>query len=388
MDAAITDRYVRSTPFEVATGWIHGLLPATPLPLTAQSPREALDDAIRPALINAPCHVTFSGGRDSSAVLAAATALARREGHLLPIPVTRVYPGIPDTDESKWQRMVMEHLDLREWIRFEFTRDDTDLLGEAAQKALHRRGVVWPPAIQTHGAMFHHLSGGSVMTGEGGDAVLGMRRGTALTLLRRGRSPSRPLLQSAATALMPRRVRQPIHDHSMRRVVDNRWLQPSIFARHLRLTAADESHEPLRYDEGTWFITRRRFFAAATHNYSVAASDFGLQASDPLLDPGFLAALAHSGGGWGYNGRTATMRALFGDVLPEPVLSRSTKARFNSALTGGATMDFAASWDGSGVDPALVDVDKLRAMWLSDEPTMGAGLLLHSAWLATRGAST
>ena len=70
----------------------------------ARTPREALDDAIRPALVDGPCYVTFSGGRDSSAVLAAATALARREGHALPVPVTRVYPDLPDTDESDWQR--------------------------------------------------------------------------------------------------------------------------------------------------------------------------------------------------------------------------------------------------------------------------------------------
>lgn len=388
MGATTTDRFVRSTPLEVATGWIHGLLPATPLPATSTGPREALDDAIRPFLLRPPCHVTFSGGRDSSAVLAAAAALARREGHDPPIPVTRVYPGIPDTDESEWQHMVIEHLGLPEWVRLEFTNDETDLLGEAARAALRRRGVVWPPALQTQGAMLRHLDGGSVLTGEGGDAVLGSRRGTAVTLLRMGRRPSRRLLTMAGIALLPRRLRRTALDRSMRRVVENRWMQPSTFAEHLRLTADDDSHEPLRYDAATWYITRRRFFDVSSHNSAVAAAEFGLHACDPLLDHRFLAALARAGAGWGYNGRTATMRALFADVLPASVLSRSTKARFNKAHVGAATRDFAAGWDGSGVDPDLVDVEKLRGVWLSDDPTMGAGLLLQSAWLATEEGRT
>jgi asparagine synthase (glutamine-hydrolysing) len=33
----------------------------------------------------------------------------------------------------------------------------------------------------------------------------------------------------------------------------------------------------------------------------------------------------------------------------------------------------------------MVDVERLRTVWLSDEPTMATGVLLHSAWLATVG---
>ena len=75
--------YIRCEPFEVATGWTYGLLPDVPMPPEVVAPRQALDDVLRPALESGPCFVTFSGGRDSSAVLAAATDLARREGHRL-----------------------------------------------------------------------------------------------------------------------------------------------------------------------------------------------------------------------------------------------------------------------------------------------------------------
>ena len=69
-------------------------------------------------------------------MLAAATALARREGHALPVPVTRVYPDLPDTDESDWQRAVIDHLGLTEWVRLELRNGESDLLGPAARDAL------------------------------------------------------------------------------------------------------------------------------------------------------------------------------------------------------------------------------------------------------------
>jgi hypothetical protein len=79
------------------------------------------------------------------------------------------------------------------------------------------------------------------------------------------------------------------------------------------------------------------------------------------------------------------MQALFSDVLPQAVLCRTTKASFNHAHAGAATREFARTWDGRGVDEELVDVERLRSVWLSDQPTMAAGVLLHSAWLATTG---
>lgn len=381
--APITDPYLRSTPLEVATGWIYGLLPESGLPQVTQTPREALDDAIRPALRHGPCYITFSGGRDSSAVLAAATALARREGHPLPIPVTRVYPHLADTDESQWQRLVIDHLGLTEWLRLELVSGETDLLGPAARAAVRARGPVWPAALHTHGAMFQHLGQGSLLTGEGGDAVLGLRRGTALTVLRRGRRPTPELMKLAATAVLPAAARKRIIGRKAHSAMQSRWLRPDALVEHIQLTTSDEVREPLRYAPATWHLTRRRFFAAAVRNQEAAAAEFGLRHSDPLLNHTFIAALAHSGGRWGYNGRTATMRALFSDVLPLPLITRSTKAKFNHAHSGTFSRKFARSWDGTGVNPDLVDVDKLRQVWLSEEPTMATGMLLHTAWLAS-----
>lgn len=379
-----TGRYLRCDPLEVAVGWVYGLQPAA-RPEPAASARQALDDAIRPALEGGPCYVTFSGGRDSSAVLAAATDLARREGLDLPIPITRVYPDLPDTNEDSWQRAVVDHLGLREWVRLELRAGESDLLGPAAQAGLRTRGLVWPPALQTHGVMFEHARGGSLLTGEGGDAVLGAHRGTPLSRLRRRHLPSRAILVLAAEAVMPRPIRRRRVTALALESVQGRWLRRAALERYARQIAADESAEPLRCDRATWAVATRRSFATISHNHAVAAAEYDVRASDPLLDHRFVSTLAHEGGRWGFSSRTATMRHLFADVLPAPVLNRATKASFNHAHATETTRDFAREWDGSGVDPELVDLDRLRDVWLSDRPTMATGLLLHSAWLSTIG---
>jgi Asparagine synthase len=382
-----TDPFLRPGPLEVASGWVYGSVPVAATRDTTATPRGALDDAIRPALVDGPCYVTFSGGRDSSAVLAAAVALARREGHALPIPVTRVYPDLPDTDESDWQRLVVDHLGLTEWLRLELRNGESDLIGPAAREALGRRGVLWPPALQTHGVVFEHLRGGSLLTGEGGDAVLGNRRSTPLAILRHRRRPDRAVLRYSALEALPRRARERTARAMVRAGVQSRWMRPDAFEQHVRLLAADVSAEPFGYGPATLAISRQRSFATVSHNYAAAAAEYDVRASDPLLDHRFVAALARAGGRAGFPGRTATMHALFSDVLPREVLGRTTKASFNHAHGGPATREFAGTWDGSGVDDELVDVERLRSVWLSDQPTMATGVLLHGAWLASVGGA-
>ncbi|MCB0910705.1 MAG: hypothetical protein KDB60_03710 [Propionibacteriaceae bacterium] len=378
------DRLVRCDSLEAAAGWIHGLAPATPLPRTQVGPYEALEEALLPALAHPPCFVTFSGGRDSSTVLATAAALARREGLSLPVPVTRRYPDEPATDENEWQRSVVRHLGLSEWIRFEYRNGETDLLGEAAREGLRADGVLWPPALQTHRVMYRELGSGSLVTGEGGDAVLGDRRGTPLTASRNG-APRIATLRSAAAALLPRPIRQRRIARRARSSQQGRWLRPHALAEHTRLIAADLASEPLRFDASTWHLTRIRAFHALRHNHAAVAAEYQLRAFEPLLDEGFIAALARAGGRWGFGDRTDIMKAVFSEVLPTAVLERSTKAAFDRVYTSRATRDFAREWDGSGVDPDLVDIDRLRAVWLSERPTMATGVLLHSAWLASEG---
>src|SRR5687768_3761316 len=106
------------TPVETATGIVLGD-GADPGPLPAVPPGEtalaALERACLPALERGRCCVSFSGGRDSSIVLATATRVARREGLPLPLPVTNRFPLAGHTDESHWQELVVRHLGLDDW---------------------------------------------------------------------------------------------------------------------------------------------------------------------------------------------------------------------------------------------------------------------------------
>ena len=137
--------------FEIATGMIHGAhseRSSLPDP-DGSTPLRALQQELLPALLRPPCMVSFSGGRDSSAVLAAAVALARREGLPPPIPVTNVFPEAPDTDEHHWQERVVRHLGLTDWVRLQHT-DGLDLLGPYAQRVLQRHGLLWPFNVHFH----------------------------------------------------------------------------------------------------------------------------------------------------------------------------------------------------------------------------------------------
>src|SRR5205085_6520425 len=87
-----------------------------------------------------PCYVQFSGGCDSSIVLAAAADACRRAGHADPIAVS--YRFATPTADDPFQREVLDHLRLAEWVRLPI--DDADVIGAAATPALRANGVVWP----------------------------------------------------------------------------------------------------------------------------------------------------------------------------------------------------------------------------------------------------
>lgn len=365
---------------------MHGRIPApADAELASVDPLVALESAVLPAVAQSPCFVAFSGGRDSSAILAVATDLARRHGLPDPVPVTEFYPGAPESDESEWQELVMSHLKLRDCVRIEFP-EGNDLLGPEAQTSLVERGMIWPPALHIKPAVLKEIGQtGSLLTGEGGDEVLGRRRGAQVSRVwRRGLRRLRPRdLWAAGTAMAPERLRR--WRERVRRDEEDLqpWLLPETRARHHRLIAADLASEPLSTAGSLEWLLTRRVAAMAAHNYATMAAEFGLTMHEPLLEPGFVRALANTAGRWGFVSRTEAMRALFGDLLPDAILARRTKAYFNRAFMGEATRSFAQSWDGSGVDPELIDLEILRSEWLSDFPSAISTPLLQAAWLGS-----
>ncbi|PRX45630.1 asparagine synthase (glutamine-hydrolysing) [Prauserella shujinwangii] len=368
-------------PLEIAGGWLAGY---ERVPMPEPPPggaRRALDRLLLPHLTRTPCLVAFSGGRDSSVLLAAAVALARREGLPLPVPITLRYPQAPGTDEADWQRAVLDHLGLRDRVVLT-VHDEHDPVGPIATPVLLRHGVVWSPNFAPTWRMLDHARGGSLLTGEGGDELFGLKRITPVTkvLKSRGRVDPR-VLPHAIRALAP----APLRRRAVARGRYSRpWLREPVERLLARRDAADAAAWTLHAGRNAWQFTDRRCARRAYDTMRALGAEIGAGYVQAFAEPELVAAVAGAAGFWGWTGRTATMRALFGDLLPRAVLERSTKAVFTDAVFTGHTREFARGWTGAGVDPELVDAEALRANWLSAEPHAPAMALLQSAWLADR----
>ncbi len=370
----------RMTPFETAIGWVPGYVSSPRVVATGLDPVRALEDAMLPALRRTPCLVAFSGGRDSSAVLAVAVALARREGLPLPIACTHRYPGCPELDETAWQEAVIRHLGVTDWELITVT-DEHDALGPYARRMYEAVGLVFPPAAYTREMMNDRARGGAVITGEGGDEILGVKRSWLLANVVARRGWCRPrtyrgMVGSFAPGFLRRRaaIRRP--------AITIDWLRPAVAEQYVRLLAADGAGEPFDFAAATLRLLDRRALVEGLQVLDLLAARNGVLMVHPLLDRRFVAAWARSAGRLGPTSRTAAMRTLFGPMLPPVVISRRSKAVFNEAFFGPHARAFATEWDGTGVDPGLVDPDVLRAQWLSARPHGCSVALLQQAAFA------
>ncbi len=198
------------SPLELASGLVFGAGPRrarTSEDVRAQ-PAEALEEAVLPALARGPCFVSFSGGRDSSVVLAAAASAARREGLPLPVPVTNVFPEAASSSESEWQELVVAHLGLSDWIRLEL-HDELDCVGPLAQGILERHGLLWPFNAHFHAPLLEVARGGTLLTGVGGDELLGTSHwARAATVLSGATRPGLRDVPRVGLALAPYAVRR------------------------------------------------------------------------------------------------------------------------------------------------------------------------------------
>jgi asparagine synthase (glutamine-hydrolysing) len=345
-------------------------------------PRRALAGAMVAHLERGQCYVSFSGGRDSSAVLARATAVAREHGLPDPIPITLRFPGVDSTEESSWQERVVEHLRLRRWEVIE-VRDELDWLGAIAQDTLREHGLLWPPNTYFHVPMFDRARGGTLMTGFDGDGLLGNWPWARVQAVLHVRVRPEPQdISRIARALAPPNVRRRLMSTPFTRATT--WLRPAATAEFRRAALAHVAAEPRRWDKRIAFYARSRHLELTSHSLRVLGARFQVMVVNPLIDPGHLASLAWAGGAAGYGGRTMIMRTLFGDVLPEDVIARPSKAEFGRALWRRRARRFAEGWDGRGLDPELVDASLLREAWRAPNPLFGSVIPLHEAWLAAQ----
>jgi asparagine synthase (glutamine-hydrolysing) len=279
--------------------------------------------------------------------------------------------------------LVIRHLRLRDWELVSID-DELDLVGPLATANLVEHGVVWPPMIHGDIPVLERLGGGTLIDGEGGDEVFGVAAHRIAPVSRLLRTP-RPMhwhrVRRALGALAPGWLRA---RHVLRQM--NRqpmpWLRPAAHAALAADLAELEHATPLSFQASLRLVPGRRAQVLGARNRRYLARLHGVDVSSPLLHVAVVDALARSGGIIGQGDRSAVLRSLFPDLLPDSVLGRTTKATFNAAFWGRHTRAFAESWSGGGVDADLVDPEVLRGIWVSEERQPITAALLQQAWLS------
>jgi asparagine synthase (glutamine-hydrolysing) len=371
----------RLAPLEQASGLVfgHDRLPR-PQGAADGSPLEAFERALLPALRRSPCFVAFSGGRDSSAALAAAAHAARREQLPLPIPVSYRFPDAANTDENEWQEAVVSHLQLDDWVRLDL-RDELDIVGELAQDVLRRHGLLWPFNAHFLVPALRLASGGSLLTGVGGDEMLGTSRWARIAAVLAGRD--RPEVRDAprlGLALAPAPLRRLVARR--RTALDLPWLRPAALAACHEAWVASDASEPVRWRARVEWSRGLRYLQAGMATLDLLGRDHDVTVAHPFASPEFSLALGAVPLGRRFYDRTQAMSAVFGEILPRSLIARAHKSSFDEVFWTDASRRVAESWDGRNVDENLVDVDRLRAMWSGGMPDARTYLLLQSIWLA------
>jgi hypothetical protein len=366
------------SPLEIATGMVFGVRSETLPQPTGIPPLQAFEHAILPALRRPPCVVSFSGGRDSSSVLAVATTVARREGLPLPVPATNVFPAEGETDETQWQERVVRHLGLGEWVRLEHTVA-LDLLGTYSQRLMRRHGLLWPFNVHFHAPLLEVAAGGSLLTGIGGDELFGaaQRDRSAAVIARHVHPEPRDLLR-LGLALAPHVVRRAVL--ARRECPALPWLRPEA-QRCLAASLADWAAQmPRKLTERLAWAWRSRYLAVGTAALERVASDEDVMLLHPLLAGELWAEVGRVAQPLGFTERTDGMRRLFGGVLPDETCARGSKARFDAAFWTAQARAFAESWDGTGVPHEWVAEEALAAHWRGGLPLANSFTLLQASW--------
>lgn len=376
------------SPLELATHVLFGADDRTVLPAAERdvSARQALERSVLEALRRPPCLVTFSGGRDSSAMLGLAARVARQEGLAAPIPLTGIYHSAPAAEEHTWQELVIEHIGAHDWLRREYG-DELDLVGPVATGLMRREGLPYPFNLHLLEPLIGEARGGSLITGVGGDQVLHPAGGFRNVLAGRVRPSARDLAW-VAVGLSPRPLR--------RRVLRGRlklgfsWMRPDANAQLSRATLEAELRQPVRWDRQLLNVWGSRTMQENVRRIGGLALEHDVAIRHPFAEAGFVRALAREGGRFGFPSRTAAMELLFANIMPPELNRRSTKATFHDVVFNNDTRAFVASLDEQRLAYALavldldelVDPQALLTEWRGAEPNPNSFLLLQACWLA------
>jgi asparagine synthetase B (glutamine-hydrolysing) len=376
------------TALEIASAEILGTVALTFPSGPVLSPVLALQRVLIDALQREPCVVTFSGGRDSSLMLALTARLARREGLPEPIALTARFPHSELSAESDWQQLVIDHVGVKRWEIVQ-PGDEIELLGDVALDIHRRHGVLYPPNAHFFIPLLPYARGGTLVTGQAGDdLLLGWQARRVADVLAARRSPHRGDARALARVMLPRAIRRPIAARrASRRIPASMpdWLRAEIASQLAYAQACERVDQPRPWDAWVRWRAGWRGRALSRENEAMLAHEADVEMVHPFQDPGVVESLARAGGRLGFGDRTATMRALFGEVLPDEILARSTKAYFDEVAWGPRSREFASEWDGDTGDPSindLIDAEALRRNWAQDSPDFRSAILLQAASLA------
>jgi hypothetical protein len=377
-------------PLEIASGYIFGHeedVPPLPTVDRAASPRRELEAAIRGALASPPCLVAFSGGRDSSAVLALAATVARREGLPLPIPFTHRFPEAAAAEESEWQELVVAHLTLDDWVKRDVT-DELDGVGPIATRSLLRHGLYVPANAFFLVSALEAASGGTLLTGVGGDQLLDPgRHARAATVVARKTWPQPRDALRFGLAAAPLFVRAAVLRRRDQLRVVCPWLRAPAFGAVLDAAAREAATEPIRRRAWVDWTWRARAVQQVLRIMALLAADAGTKLVHPFFAPRVMASF----GNHPSFDRTAAMRALVGDLLPTEVCERRSKAVFSLPFWNRHARAFAATLTPAELDSELVDGERTVELWTrkaESPPPFRSLTLLQSTWLARHGGAS
>ena len=347
----------------------------------AGNPREVLEGLVLRALKRPPCVVGFSGGRDSSAILAEATRVARAHGLDDPIPHSMRFSDAPRTVEDEWQEVTIRHLGLSSWSK-RTLNDELDALGPIAIDVIRHHGVHWPANLHTFQCLLEPARGGALLTGNGGDELFTPWPGHRLSLLRSGRAlPRSGDMRQLIRHTLPAPL---LAEWWFRRGrLGLSWLRPTARRAAARGLARDSMRIERDWVAEVEGYLRSRYVEVITGTSAAMAARSDVHLVQPFLEPDYVRSVCRDAPRDGYPSRTVAMDRHFGDVLPEGVPARSTKAIFSEVFFGPRMRSFAAQWSGTGLDDSLVDAEKLRREWLAPKPQFCSLVPIQMAWLAS-----
>jgi hypothetical protein len=332
-----------------------------------------------------PCYMPFSGGRESSMWLAMATRHARSHGHDDPVPVTLRYPGLASPEQLTVQELVVTQLGLTDWERVECD-DDLDLIGPVAGEALRCIGPFWPPNAYTMAPLIEAARGGVFVLLTGlSDFFSWWRWAPLASVLMRHRRPTADDAALLGSMLVPAQVR----GRAARRhgVPPLSWLRPTAERRALELLAKRQADVPVRFSRAATTQITHRCFTGAAGTFRALGEALGTTTELPLCRRGVVESLAGAGGWRGFGEQPAMLRQLAGDLLPTDLLRRRPAPDLNPVFFSAASREFAADWNGVGLEESVVDIEALRRTWLSERPDPRTASLLQYAWLAEQVAN-